>query len=196
MEEVQEIKVIRSFQDHLRYLSPIATIHTPGNFGLSYKTTMHAYFSYFMQDYNKVLLLRTIAPYDIMRLRERDIPDLDQSAWNNRVEIMHQVVLHKFLSNETFASFLLYREGEYDFVFENKVHDNFWGDCICGNRADCRAMGSNHYGNILSSVRDEIIEKLEAVPTLKEVFPRLHKIIQDREKRSEDNEGRNIYKRQ
>lgn len=187
----EDAKVIRSFQDKFRYLLPTATIHAPGNFNISYKTAMHAFMSYMVTDNHHALLLRNLNAWDLERLRESDIVALDHSGWENRVEIMHQVTLQKFLSNEKFMNMLMIRDSEYEsFIFENKNHDNFWGDCICGFREECYEEGKNHLGRILLSVREEIRSVLSHVPTVKEAFPKIYEIQQSREKRFKEHDNK------
>jgi hypothetical protein len=41
----------------------------------------------------------------------------------------------------------------------NNWHDNWWGDCICG-QPKCAEKGKNHLGKIITSIRDEYNENL------------------------------------
>lgn len=41
----------------------------------------------------------------------------------------------------------------------NWWHDNYWGDCYCGKRPECKLPGKNVLGHLLEIVRLELINK-------------------------------------
>jgi ribA/ribD-fused uncharacterized protein len=71
------------------------------------------------------------------------------------LEIMKDLLIQKFSYSilkrklmSTFSAKLI--EG-------NTWHDNFYGNCVCGERPECEAPGENHLGRLLMEVRTSFI---------------------------------------
>ena len=75
--------------------------------------------------------------------------------WN---EISREVMLSglrfKFKPGSELAAQLL-ATGDALLVEGNNWHDNYWGDCECGN-GRCRLVAQNHLGELLMYVREEL----------------------------------------
>jgi hypothetical protein len=72
---------------------------------------------------------------------------------------MYDLVFEKFSQWKNLKEMLL-KTGNSHIEEGNYWHDNFWGNCRCGNRdgrrPDCLLQGKNHLGIILMDVRDEL----------------------------------------
>lgn len=68
--------------------------------------------------------------------------------------IMYEIVKNKFMEDNILRKKLLNTEDAY-LVEGNTWHDNYWGNCICG---ECRnVVGKNKLGKILMDVRASLI---------------------------------------
>lgn len=173
--------IVNDFNGTLKYLSFSSLISTPGNFNLSYKSAIHAYMSYMLNSKSDGIMLHEFSPRDVENIRNNDIADLNKETWNNKVEIMNQVQLDKFLSNKKFFDLFLSLGEDVKFVYKNKHHDNFWGDCVCDNYVQCTNEGSNHLGYILNGLRDQLLIEIDG-NTAQKAFPRIYNyMIQKRE---------------
>lgn len=74
-------------------------------------------------------------------------PDWD-AGW--RVRAMQVILAHKFGSREMRQRLL--STGSAILVEGNNFHDNFWGDCRCGERR-CAGRGVNMLGELLMAER-------------------------------------------
>lgn len=79
----------------------------------------------------------------------REIEVID--GWDScKHQIMFEIVLQKFLQNQSVAQRLLDTKNEM-LVETNYWHDNYWGNCECDNCKEIRGM--NNLGFILMHVR-------------------------------------------
>ena len=177
-----EIFRVTSFQDQNRFLAAVSLIPTPGNFGLSYPSSIHAYTSWMIDDMDEIMSLYQLIPGDVERIKRHEINSLNEENWEKGVQIMHTVQMGKFMSNPRFAEMLTDLSDGVKLVNQNKFHDNFWGDCLCGNRDSCRVEGQNVLGEILEDVREEMIGYRSRID-IEKYFPRIHKIVEDRKRR-------------
>jgi ribA/ribD-fused uncharacterized protein len=68
----------------------------------------------------------------------------------NKVNIMEQILRHKFIGN---LKLKLIETGNKKLIEGNYWHDNFWGDCYCYK---CKNKeGQNNLGKILMKLRNE-----------------------------------------
>ena len=65
-------------------------------------------------------------------------------------KVMYDIVLAKFRDNAHLGKMLL-DTGDRELIEGNTWHDNYWGDCSCGDCA--RITGCNELGKILMAVR-------------------------------------------
>ena len=81
-----------------------------------------------------------------------------RSDWEEvKVDIMTELIRNKAFHNPEFCKALIDSKGAYIVEDTTGWHDNYWGDCQCGN---CRLkFKHNVLGKCLMKVRDEIIEK-------------------------------------
>jgi hypothetical protein len=84
------------------------------------------------------------------------------------LELMRQITLDKFSRSPNLRSLLLATREER-IVAENNWHEQFWGCCICNTRPGkygrndvCLVPGSNHFGKLLMSVRDQLAVEAQA----------------------------------
>jgi hypothetical protein len=84
------------------------------------------------------------------------------------LELMRQITLDKFSRSPNLRSLLLSTREER-IVAENNWHEQFWGCCICNTRPGkygrndvCLVPGSNHFGKLLMSVRDQLAVEAQA----------------------------------
>lgn len=71
-----------------------------------------------------------------------------RSDWEDvKVEVMTELVRHKFTQNEDLGKSLV-ATGDAELIEGNTWNDRFWGVC--------RGKGENHLGKILMKVRDEL----------------------------------------
>ncbi len=72
-------------------------------------------------------------------------------GWDScKHQIMFEIVLQKFLQNESIAQRLLETKNEM-IIETNYWHDNYWGNCECDNCKEIHSM--NNLGFILMHVR-------------------------------------------
>lgn len=174
-------KVIDDFSGNLKYLSFSSLISTPGNFNLSYKSAIHAYVSYMIAHKRDAIVLHEFSPRDIENIRSSDINELEKSAWDNKIEVMTQVQLDKFLSNKKFLDLFLELGEDVEFIYKNKHHDNYWGNCVCDTYVQCANEGSNHLGYILNGLRESLLKEIDE-NTAEQAFPRIYNfMVQKRE---------------
>ena len=176
------VKEIVSFQDYNRYLSFFSFICTPGNHGLAYPSSFHAFMSYMTDSKTEALSLFLLGPKDVERLTKKDFTEPNEGNWDKKQCIMRQVQENKFLSNPKFAKLLIELPEEVVLLNRNTHHDNYWGDCICNNLPGCREKGKNTLGNILMEVKQTITPVMQEL-NVKSAFPRIGKMIEDRDKR-------------
>ena len=78
-----------------------------------------------------------------------------RQGWDNiKGPLMLDLLREKFVQ-EPERSILL-STGEEELVEGNWWHDNYWGDCRCGVRPACNAVGENMLGKLLMQVREEL----------------------------------------
>jgi ribA/ribD-fused uncharacterized protein len=85
-----------------------------------------------------------------------DQPELKRSDWQDiSLPTMEFFLCQKFQQN--LFSKLLEDTGTRELVEGNTWHDNFYGDCRCGNKhgghEDCLQAGENHLGRLLMQIR-------------------------------------------
>ena len=182
---------VRNFIGDNKYLSFSSFIPTPGNFGLTYKSAIHAYMSYMVTTRLDALALHEFSPRDVEYIRKSDIKNLDDNAWNDKINIMERVTLDKFLSNKKFFDIFLSLSEDVNFTYENKHHDNFWGNCLCDNNSQCYSDGQDLLGKVLNNLRMRLLIETDEV-NAEESFGRAYTImVQKREryfKSKQDNE--------
>ena len=101
-----EILKITSFQDQNRFLSPVSLIPTPGRFGLSYPSSIHAYMSWMIDDMDEIMSMYVLIPGDVEKIKRHEITSINEENWENAVSLMHTVQMGKFMSNPRFAEML------------------------------------------------------------------------------------------
>jgi ribA/ribD-fused uncharacterized protein len=69
-----------------------------------------------------------------------------------KVDVMRGLLDQKFAHGSTLLRLLLELTGDAVLIEGNRWHDNFWGDCRCGQEA-CRATGVNMLGQLLMALR-------------------------------------------
>lgn len=75
--------------------------------------------------------------------------------WNEeRVAVMREVLRAKFAPGTELATKLL-ATGHEHLTEGNTWHDQFWGDCQCG-QSRCARRGRNELGMLLMEIRDEL----------------------------------------
>jgi ribA/ribD-fused uncharacterized protein len=73
--------------------------------------------------------------------------------WNEvKLNVMRDLLLQKFRDKDLLEE--LKRTGTKLLIEGNIWHDNFWGDCSCGKRAECAKTGMNHLGQLLMAIRN------------------------------------------
>lgn len=67
--------------------------------------------------------------------------------------------LRKKVSNHLVVANKLIATYPQNLIEGNKWHDNYWGDCTCGKREECKAPGLNILGRLWETARLELINK-------------------------------------
>jgi ribA/ribD-fused uncharacterized protein len=117
--------------------------------GLIYPTVEHAFqAAKTLDDAEREWVRQCKAPGQAKRMGKKVTLRED---WDEiKVEAMYQMVRMKF--RIPVLRKLLLNTGEAKLIEGNTWHDNFWGDCKCGN---CKNRGRNQLGMILERVRKE-----------------------------------------
>lgn len=147
----QAIAVVSSFDGNYEFLSNF--FPCPVFFeGTTYTSLEHAYQAAKTTDKMKRLSIASCGSPGIAKRRGRDLPL--RADWEDvKEDIMHKLVMQKFVQNYSLAQLLL-ATGEALLVEGNDWHDNFWGNCGCPR---CDSIpGHNVLGFILMEVRSEI----------------------------------------
>lgn len=145
--------VINRFSGLNRYLSnfsPYSVVYR----GVKWPTAEHAFQAAKAVDYHGMAPVFAAArsPEHAKRIGRtiRMRPD-----WNDvRVGVMLDIVRIKFTTHPGIAQRLL-ETGDARLVEGNDWHDQFWGDCVCGEFR-CSASGENRLGLVLEQVRAEL----------------------------------------
>jgi ribA/ribD-fused uncharacterized protein len=66
-------------------------------------------------------------------------------------DLLQQKFTYSILKRKLMASF------SAELVEGNTWHDNFWGNCVCGERPECEAPGQNWLGKLLMELRRSFI---------------------------------------
>ena len=122
--------------------------------GITYKTAEHAFQSVKAKDAKEAQKVREAATPGKAKRLGRKVTLIDH--WNElRVDYMTDIIRSKFGSDLEMQRKL--RDTEDAILIEgNYWHDNFWGSCSCEK---CRDIpGQNHLGEILMSVRKDLIQ--------------------------------------
>jgi len=81
-----------------------------------------------------------------------------REGWDNlRTFEMYNVVLAKFDQHTDLAERLIATEDAL-LIEGNWWHDNFWGDCTCGKKEECKMPGRNMLGQIHMKIRAKLME--------------------------------------
>lgn len=131
----------------------------PGSFNPteSYPSVEHAYQAakFLDAELRERFLYNGLTPGQAKRLganlkakRRKDWQDISLEVMKDLLvqKFTYSILKRKLLS--TFSAVLI--EG-------NTWHDNFYGDCRCGEREECAAPGLNHLGRLLMEVRKSFI---------------------------------------
>lgn len=119
--------------------------------GAAYPTVEHAYQAAKTLDLGVREEIRTAStPKRAKQLgRGTDL----RPGWDRmKAEVMYVLLGRKFAG--PYMARLLIATAPAELIEGNWWHDNYWGDCRCGKRHDCRAEGQNMLGELLMSVRD------------------------------------------
>lgn len=82
-----------------------------------------------------------------------------RSDWNEvRLPVMRSLLKLKFAPFSDLA-WQLVETYPADLIEANTWHDNYWGDCRCGRRENCRAVGQNQLGKDLVAWRGYLIHR-------------------------------------
>lgn len=83
-----------------------------------------------------------------------------RAGWDDglRDKVMKQIIRSKFSRPLIAANMLVHTQGR-DLIEANHWHDNYWGDCVCGNSSVCRRPGQNRLGLILMQQRKKLLKK-------------------------------------
>lgn len=92
-----------------------------------------------------------LTPGQAKRLGE-NLKSKRRKDWEDvSLEMMKGLLIQKFkysiLRRKLLSTFMA------KLIEGNWWHDNFWGDCLCGERPECEAPGLNHLGRLLMEVR-------------------------------------------
>jgi ribA/ribD-fused uncharacterized protein len=86
--------------------------------------------------------------YNLRAKKRKDWEDVS-------IEIMRGLLKQKFtysiLRRKLLSSF------SATLIEGNTWHDNFWGNCVCGERPECEAPGQNWLGKLLMEIRTSLI---------------------------------------
>jgi len=75
--------------------------------------------------------------------------------WENiKLAVMESLLNQKFLQGTSYRAMLDATKGS-ELIEGNWWHDNFWGECYCGEKEACKNGGKNHLGKLLMKIRDE-----------------------------------------
>lgn len=144
-----DLIVIQSFSDTYRFLSNfwMAPVAYDGEV---WPSAEHAYQG-----------MKAVDVYDRENIRSMPTPDqakragrhiIIRSDWEDvKRQIMLGVVLAKFSTNSQLRKGLI-TTNPAQLIEGNTWHDNYWGNCTCGNTT-CETPGENALGKILESVR-------------------------------------------
>jgi ribA/ribD-fused uncharacterized protein len=78
-----------------------------------------------------------------------------RSDWENiKISVMESLLRQKFLHGTNYRLMLDSTKG-IELIEGNWWHDNFWGECYCGEKEACKNGGKNHLGKLLMQIRDE-----------------------------------------
>lgn len=121
--------------------------------GHAYQSVEHAYQAQKSLDPGVQKMIRDCPTPAVAKKMARSVvlrPDWEQVKDN----IMLALLREKFVQEPERA--LLLSTGNEALVEGNWWHDNYWGDCICLFRDECKTPGKNMLGKLLMQVRDEI----------------------------------------
>lgn len=147
--------VVFGFQGAYRFLSNFYTVPVPYA-GLLYPSAEHAYQAAKTLDpWWRNAVANCPTPGEAKRMG-REVPL--RPGWDGpaRTKVMLLVVTAKFFTSPEMARNLAATRSAR-LVEANSWHDNFWGDCTCGNRPECGEPGRNLLGLMLEGVRLAII---------------------------------------
>ena len=114
--------------------------------GHCYGTVAEAFYSILKPEYAN--LIRNMNIYGIFEFADKFIEDKHSDI---ALHVMEDVLRTKF--NNTEMKTLLNKTGDKPIMFINNFHENYWGKCICD---DCKHKEKlNHYGDILTKIRDD-----------------------------------------
>src|SRR5277367_2332953 len=144
------VNAITAFKDNYRFLSNFYLC--PVSFGgIMYRSAEHAYQASktdLTNDRDAIRLAAT--PGQAKRLGKTVAL---RPHWEDlKKVIMLEIVLSKFMRNGDLKA-MLFLTGDAALIEGNTWHDNYWGDCYCGNAGTCSLPGYNALGRILESVR-------------------------------------------
>lgn len=71
-----------------------------------------------------------------------------------KLAVMEMLLNQKFLQGTEYRAKLDATKG-MELIEGNWWHDNFWGECYCGEKEACKNGGKNHLGKLLMKIRDE-----------------------------------------
>jgi ribA/ribD-fused uncharacterized protein len=119
--------------------------------GITYPTAEHAFQAMKTPDRG---IRATIAAYTLPGAAKQAGRKLNlRPDWERiKKQVMLRVVMAKFARNPELA-LRLCATGNALLVEGNTWHDNYWGDCHCGQRAACEMPGLNYLGQILMAAR-------------------------------------------
>ena len=92
------------------------------------------------------------AKTEARRLARRGL--LRQDFHAQKLDVMMFALRKKFAKGTRWHRRLM-ETGDEQIVEANNWHDQFFGNCICGEREACAAPGENHLGKLLMELRDE-----------------------------------------
>lgn len=143
--------MIHEFQNEYRWLSnfwPVPIVYD----GVTYGSVERAYQA-----------SKTVVPEErhaiLIAKSDGEAKRLGRAAtlrpeWNDafRLKMMQNFLIQKFYLNAEFRDKLL-ATGDQGLVEGNSWHDNFFGDCHCGRKEECKSPGLNHLGKMIMKIR-------------------------------------------
>ena len=148
-------RVITEFKGTYRFLSNFSESVFVWR-GVTWHTVEHAYQAAKTRDLEWIAAIRKArTPAQAKQLgNRRDLPMIPN--WDvERDAVMLELLQAKFAAPTLRSRLVLTHPAVL--IEGNTWHDNYWGDCHCRSRPECGVPGTNRLGELLMSVRLQLL---------------------------------------
>ena len=143
--------MIDEFRGEYRFLSNFYPAEIEYE-GVPYRTTEHAFAA-----------AKTLSSEDRLTIAAAETPGQAKrfgrtvklrEDWELvKVSVMADILALKFAEGSKYAEWLL-ETGDEPLIEGNTWHDNYWGNCFCGTKLECKPLGRNELGKLLMYRRE------------------------------------------